>query len=100
MVDEIHLKKRNCIISKVKLKYWQRTHKYGIRIPKSIAEAKLIDAENGDSLWMDAVRMDMKNVLIAFEEYDDDPSKLVGYKEITGHIIFDVKLGESFRRKS
>ena len=30
----------------------------------------------------------------------DDPSKLVGYKEITGHIIFDVKLGEGFRRKA
>ena len=54
------LKKRNRIISKVKSKYWQRSHKYGIRIPKSIGEAKLIDQENGDTLWMDAVRMEMK----------------------------------------
>ena len=34
------LKKRNLIISKVKSKYWHRTHKYGIRIPKSVEEAK------------------------------------------------------------
>ena len=30
------LKKRNQIISKVKSKYWLRTHKFGIRIPKTI----------------------------------------------------------------
>ena len=34
------LKKRNRIISKVKSKYWHRTHKFGIRIPKSVKEAK------------------------------------------------------------
>ena len=28
------LKKRSRIVSKVKSKYWNRTHKYGIRIPK------------------------------------------------------------------
>jgi hypothetical protein len=32
-------KKRDQILSKIKSKYWQRTHKYGIRIPKSVAEA-------------------------------------------------------------
>ena len=30
------LKKRNRIIPKVKSKYWLRTHKFGIRIPKSV----------------------------------------------------------------
>ena len=34
------LHKREQIISKVKTKYWQRTHKYGIEIPKSIVEAQ------------------------------------------------------------
>ena len=32
-------RKKNRILSKVKSKYWQRTHKYGIRIPKSVEEA-------------------------------------------------------------
>jgi hypothetical protein len=32
-------KKKARILSKIKSKYWQRTHKYGIRIPKSIDEA-------------------------------------------------------------
>jgi hypothetical protein len=42
----------------------------------------------------------MQNVRIAFEEFDGDPSAIVGYTQITGHLVFDVKLGENFRRKA
>ena len=94
------LKKSKRILEKVKSKYWSRTHKYGIRIPKSIQEAIEIDRENGNTLWMDAVRQEMKNVRVAFEEHEGDPNQLVGYTQITGHIVFDVKLGENFRRKA
>ena len=39
--------------------------------------------------------------MIAFEEHHGNPNELAfqGYQEITGHIIFDVKLGENFRVK-
>lgn len=94
------LKKRKRIISKLKSKYWERTHKYGVEIPKTVADAKRIDGKNGDTLWMDAIKMEMRNVRIAFEEFDGDTSKLVGYQQITGHLVFDVKLGENFRRKA
>ena len=94
------IRKRNRIIKKIKSKYWQRTHKYGIRVPKSIKEAQEIDAENGNTLWMDAVRLEMKDVMIAFEEISD-PSQLgKEFNQITGHLIFDIKLGEGFRRKA
>ena len=94
------LRKQKRILQKAKSKYWARTHKYGIRIPKTIKEAMEIDRENGNTLWMDAVRLEMQNVRIAFEEYDGDPNSLVGYTQITGHLVFDVKLGENFRRKA
>ena len=32
------LRRRDQIISKVKSKYWRTTHKFGIRIPKTVAE--------------------------------------------------------------
>ena len=39
------LKRRGRIIAKVKTKYWKKTHKfYGVRLPKSAAEALQIDA--------------------------------------------------------
>jgi hypothetical protein len=94
------LKKQKRILRKVKSKYWARTHKYGVRVPKNIKEAMEIDKENGNTLWMDAVRLEMSNVRVAFEEYDGDPNTLVGYTQITGHLVFDVKLGENFRRKA
>jgi hypothetical protein len=95
------LKKQKRILQKqVKTKYWSRTHKYGIRIPKNIKEAAEIDREAGNTLWMDAIRSEMRNVRVAFEEYDGDPNTLVGFTQITGHLVFDVKLRENFRRKA
>ncbi|KAI2507356.1 Reverse transcriptase (RNA-dependent DNA polymerase) [Fragilaria crotonensis] len=94
------LRKQKRILQKVKSKYWARTHKYGIRIPKNIREAMEIDKENGNTLWLDAIKLEMQNVRIAFEEFDGDPSTLIGYTQITGHLVFDVKLGENFRRKA
>ena len=34
-----------------------------------------------------------------FETYDGNPEELIGYKEITGYLIYTVKLSENFRRK-
>ena len=42
----------------------------------------------------------MKNVRIAFEVYDGDVKDLVGYQKVDCHMIFDVKMGENFRRKA
>ena len=39
------LAKRNRIIGNMKSKYWVRTHKFGIKIPKSVQEAKEFDEE-------------------------------------------------------
>ena len=49
------LKKRNRIIAKAKSKYWLQTHKFGIRIPKSVQYANMLDEKNGNTLWWDAI---------------------------------------------
>ena len=94
------LKKQSRIFQKLKTNYWSRTHKYGIRIPKNIQEAFEIDREAGNTLWMDATRMEMKNVRVELEGFDGNPNTLVGYTQMTGHLVFDVKLGENFRCKA
>ncbi len=95
------LKKRNRIIAKVKSKYWVRTHKFGIKVPKTIAEARQFDAENGNTLWWDSILKEMKNVRPAFENWEGSKEDLPpGYQEIKCHIIFDIKMGENFRRKA
>ena len=95
------MRKRNRIIGKIKSKYWVRTHKFGVKIPKTVAEAKRFDEENGDTLWWEAICKEMKNVRPAFEVWDKGISELPpGYQEISCHMIFDVKMGENFRRKA
>jgi hypothetical protein len=39
---------QNRIISKVKLRYWRTTHKFGICLPHSVEEALKIDDETGN----------------------------------------------------
>jgi hypothetical protein len=47
----------------LKTKYcWVRSHKFGVKIPKSVDEAKDFDRENGNTLWWDAICKEMKNV--------------------------------------
>ena len=64
------IKKKARVISKIKSKCWQKTHKYGIRIPKSVQDAIRLDAKNGNALWLDAIMMEMKNVRPAFEAHE------------------------------
>ena len=84
------LKKRDIIISKVKSRYWNRTHKYGVRLPHSVKEALAIDAATGTTFWADAISKEMANVGVAFE-FQEDGTPPPGYKEIKCHMIFDIK---------
>jgi len=98
------LKKRNRILAKLKSKYWVRTHKYGIEIPKSAAQAKKLDEMNGNTLWWDAIMKEMKNVRPAFEEWEGTESEIdAAYQEIKCHMIYEIKMLDSaghFRRKA
>ena len=94
------MKKRDRIISRVKSKYWDRSHKFGIKVPKSAKEAYALDRANGNTLWADAIAEEMKKVRVAFDLYEDSVNKLVGYSKLTTHLIFDIKMSENFRRKA
>ena len=42
----------------------------------------------------------MTNNRCAFENYEGNTNELFKYEDITGHLIFDMKLSENFRRKA
>ena len=95
------LKKRNRIIAMTKSKYWLRTHKFGIEIPKSVLQARQINAKCWNTLWWDAICKEMKNVRPAFEVSEGGIQQLPsGFQEIKCHMIFDFKIVENFRRKA
>ena len=65
------IKRKERLINKVKSKYWRTTHKFGIKVPKSVKHAYEIDRTTGTSHWTKAIEKEMRNVRIAFEKIDD-----------------------------
>ena len=80
------------MIAKVRSRYWKRTHKFVILIPKSVKEALLLDDETGTDLWQKAIGKEMKNVMPAFTFLEQDKKVPIGYQHIDCHMIFDVKM--------
>ena len=70
-------------------------------MPRSVQEAKRIDKQNSDMLLLDSIFKEMANVRVAFEEFEGDKIQLPpGYQEVGCHMIFDIKMGENFRRNA
>jgi hypothetical protein len=98
--------KQNRIVAKVK-RYWQMTHKFGIRVPKTVEEAIAIDEETGTNFWRKALGKEMSKVKVAWKSAEGvtleqaqsgkEPS-MIGFQEIRCHVIFDVKM--DFTRKA
>ena len=82
--------KANRIIKKVKSRYWAKSHKFGIELPKTVEEALRIDERMGTNFWMKAIRAEMKNVMPTFE-FNDDNVIPAFYKKISCHMIFDIQ---------
>ena len=74
-------------------------NKFGIEIPKTFDECARLDKANGNTLWQDAVRDEMKKVYIAFRKLNPGEVVPPTYQQIRCHLIFDVKM-EDFRRKA
>ena len=47
-------------------KYWRTTHKFGIQVPKTADKDLEIYCKTGTDFWYKAIRKDMTNVIIAF----------------------------------
>ena len=94
------LKKRDRIIAKVTKRYAKITHKFGIELPESVEHAYEIDRKNGNNLWREAIEQEMERVRVAFKILADTDSIPPGYQQMECRMVFDIKLGEGFRRKA
>ena len=92
------LKKRNAIISAMMVRLRKTTHKYGIEIPTSVDHAMEIDRKNGNTMWKDALALEMFNVGVAFKILEEGQMAPPGWNKASGHLIWDAKM--DFTRKS
>ena len=88
------LKKRERLINRVKARRCRKPGrmKFGIEVPINVNAALLLDEKNGNHLWEEAIKKEMKNARVAFQLLGKEDKPPPGYKQITCHLIFDVKM--------
>ncbi len=94
--------KREHIIALVKkqtTRFLKKTHKFGVEVPRSVAEAYTLDKKNGNTLWADSIAKEMMNVRTAFKILANGDKVPIGFQRMRCHMIFDIKM-EDLRRKS
>ena len=92
------LRKQTRIIAVVSKTYHKGTHKFGIQVLKTVREALDLDKANGNNLWWEAIKKEMKAVRIAFKIQEGDEKPLPTSQFMKCHMIFNIKM-EDFRRK-
>ena len=65
------LRKRNRILKKMKARHIKTNMKFGIEIRRSVAHAQQLDQAAGNTLWMDALKKEMKTVSVAFDVLEE-----------------------------
>jgi hypothetical protein len=73
---------------------------FGIQVPKGIKNAIDLDKKNGNQLWQEAIKTELKQLtdyqtFIVLDSGEDIPT---GYQIIPYHMVFDVKY--DLRRKA
>jgi hypothetical protein len=64
----------------------------------NLKDGAKIDAKNGNTLLIDALRKEMSAVMVAFEVQLEETTHIPGYKQIPGHVVWGVKM--DFTRKA
>ena len=69
------------------------TYKYGVEVPRTVADARRIDAANGNTLWQDAIKAKIKCLVdincFKFKSRDYKPDD--GFQFATLHLVYNVK---------
>ena len=77
------LEKKDRIIASVRkqqTRYLKKNHKFGIELHKTVGQALALNANNGNTLWADAIPKEKENVRVAFEVFLDGKSVLIDHQ--------------------
>ena len=87
-------------IRKQQTRYLKKSHKFVIKLPKTVKQALALDAKNDNTLWADATCKEEKNVKVAFEVLLDGKKAPSGHQlcnttcySISKWRIADIRLG-------
>ena len=87
------------LVRKRNPRYLKKTHKFGIEVPTTMAEAHKLEKKNVDTHWADMIASEMNNLRFAFDVLPDGQNAPIGNQFVKCHMIFDLNM-EDFRRKT
>ena len=64
--------------------------KFGFDIPGNVREAVSFDEANRNTIYQDAITLEMNNLCVALKLYKNGEKSSVGHTKITCHLIFDL----------
>ena len=79
------------ILSAVKARVQATTVKYEIKRPQTLQQALEYDQENNNTLWKDAIDLEMNTILPAFDLPKNNKAP-PGYAKSSGHIVFNINM--------
>jgi hypothetical protein len=74
---------QHVLMKSTRKRYLKRSHKCGIRVPKTVQEALSIDRQTNATFWRDAIHKEMKNNHVAFKVLEEKEI-LLAYKYTWG----------------
>ena len=83
MLNQTHMSsKRNAV-----------RYKFGVQVPRNTKEALKLNQENGNTLWQDAMALEIAQLseYKTFQDIGPNAPAPAGYQMIRAHMIFDVK---------
>ena len=83
MVNQAHLQSKKNTVQ----------YKFGVRVPRNVKEAYKLDQENGNTLWHDAMTLELQQ-LQEYKTFEDAGSNVpapADHQMIHAHMVFDVK---------
>jgi len=83
------------MVNQAKLRSYRTAprYKYGYEVPRDYAHAMELDEKNGNTLWRDAIKVELDQIdeYNTFKDLGKGAQVPNGYKKIRVHLVFDVK---------
>ena len=79
--------------AKIRQHFSRPKYKYGVEVPRNYEHAVRLDKANGNTLWQDAIKLEL-NCMREYNIFKDNGYQAPvpeGYRNIHVHLVFDVK---------
>ncbi len=80
------------LVKKHSGKYLSFLHKFGVECPKTVEDALELDKCNDNTMWVNTIAKEMKNIQVAFDPLEASVQLPNGYLFAHCHMIFNVKI--------